>query len=247
MQKREMAKEAALWSPDDKNPVVGAWDWHESHADYDLLFAGLDTKAMVALEFGCGPGRMIARYADKFLRIDGADIDGTNLVNAKRHVVSSGREAYCTSGGSRFPSLFRTSGVDLAPIPDSLYDIVFSCITLQHIPVHSIRTNLFREFRRVLKPGGWFSAQMGFGDSGDYRGVGYYEDKWDAPLTNGACDVKVTNTFSLKVDLQHAGFQIEAFNDTFSYQIRPTGPNDWHPNWIFFRAQKPLERKEESA
>lgn len=236
MQRDFYAHEAAKWSPDNRDPVVGAWDAHNAHEDYELLFDGIDTSKMVALDFGCGPGRNIVRYAKRFKRIDGADIDRLNLTNAR---------IFCAF--KTFPLLYHVDGTSLKcigedgkPFTDAefkmgcWFDLVFSTICLQHIPVHSIRLNLFREFFRVLKPGGWFTAQMGFGDNGDPRGVGYYEDKWDATATNGSVDVKVTNTLSLRADLQNVGFDEE----TFRAIVRPTGPNDWHPKWVFFRAKK---------
>ena len=219
MQKLEYAKESAKWSPTDRDPVVGSWDAHEAWTDYDLLFAGLDTGGMVALDFGCGPGRMMLRYGDRFRRIDGADIDETNLGNARARLGLNSK-------------LFLTDGVSLTGIPSAHYDLVFSVITLQHIPVRSIRYNLLQEFFRVLKPGGVFTAQTGFGETDDYRGTPYPEDRWDAPLTNGACDVIVPRWEDLRDDLHSVGFW------GTQHEVRPAGPNDWHPNWIFFRAFK---------
>lgn len=228
MQKRVYAEEAAKWTPENRDPVVGAWDAHNAHADYELLFAGLDTKNMVALDFGCGPGRMIVKYADRFRAIDGVDIDSINLENARRMIGRSGSVV-------QDHLLWRVNGVELDTISSGHYDLVYSAICLQHIPVHEIRLNLFREFCRVLKPGGWFTAQMGYGDNGDPRGVGYHENRYDADCTNGGFDAKVTSAVQLETDLSAAGFKWE----TVDWNIRPAGPNDWHPNWIYFRAMKP--------
>lgn len=229
MQKAFYDAEAARWSPEDRDPVVGKFDAHNAWADYDLLFDGLDTEGKVALDFGCGPGRNIVRYGKRFWRIDGADLSHRNLMNAI---------AWAAKNAAPLPDTYLCNGVDLADVPGERYDVVFSTICLQHIPVHAIRLGLFREFLRVLKPGGWFTAQMGFGDDGDPRGVGYYEDRWDAAKTNGGCDVKVVNKEDLLVDLKDAGFVAGSFRAT----VRPPGPNDWHPNWIFFRARKPEDK-----
>jgi SAM-dependent methyltransferase len=227
MQKRVYAEEAAKWTPENRDPVVGAWDAHNAHADYDLLFDGLDTKRMVALDFGCGPGRMIVKYADRFRRIAGADLDYTNLLRAIEWCKLNGKE--------NVAPVHLVNGVDLGSIQSGFFDLVYSAICLQHIPVHEIRLNLFREFRRVLKPGGWLTAQMGYGDGGDPRGVGYHEDRHDADCTNGGFDVKVTEIGQLEGDLAEAGFDPHQSR----FVVRPAGPNDWHPNWIFFRARKP--------
>ena len=71
--------------------------------------------------------------------------------------------------------LFNTNGRDLQEIESDQYDAVMSTITLQHIPVHEIRFGLFKEFYRVLKSSGWFTAQMGFG-KGKFGSVDYYKN-----------------------------------------------------------------------
>lgn len=222
MQRAFYEAEARKWSPENRDPVVGAWDWHNAWDDYELLFDGLDTADMVALEFGCGPGRNLIRFRDRFRRIDGTDIDPTNLVNAAK-----------LCGDVNPPNLWACNGVDLSGLASETYDVVFSTICLQHIPVHDIRLQLFGEFFRVLKPGGYFTAQMGYGDRNDPRGVPYHANCWDADITNGGKDVLVTNSSQLAGDLYGCGFV------NFEAKVRPTGPNDWHANWIFFRARKP--------
>lgn len=219
MQRRVYAEEAAKWTMENRDPVVGSWDAHQKWEDYDLLFRRLDTKNMVALDFGCGPGRMIERYSDIFKRIDGVDICKENIANARKLI---GLESW----------FWTVNGIELDGIDSSSYDLIYSTICLQHIPVYDIRLNLFREFYRVLKSGGWFTAQMGYGETDDPRGIYYYDNKWDAQETNGGCDVIVHDTIPLITDLTKCGF------DKVSWQVRPCGPNDWHPNWIFFRGQK---------
>lgn len=225
MQREFYAKESAKWTLTDRNPVVGPWEEHNAWPDYDLLFDGLTTKEMIALDFGCGPGRMMAKYFPRFGIIDGADIDVTNLVNA--------RLLFQRERPGRSPRLYHVNGVELNHVPAGYYDLVYSAITLQHIPVYSIRLRLIREFFRVLNQGGWFTAQMGFGVSGDPRGHDYHSDEWSVGGTNGYHDVKVTDPEQLRNDLAGVGFV------DFTYSVRPAGPDDWHPEWIWFRGRKP--------
>ena len=84
---------------------------------------------------------------------------------------------------------------------------------------------------RVLKEGGIFTAQMGFGSPSPMT-VGYYENYYDATGTNRRCDVCIETTEQLESDLTKIGFK------DFKYKITQTGPGDCHPNWIFFNCKK---------
>jgi ubiquinone/menaquinone biosynthesis C-methylase UbiE len=228
MQEKAYEDLASRWTPEERDHVVGSFDQHNSWADYDeFLFKGVETQDLVALEFACGPGRNIVKFWSRFKQIDGVDIASENLDNARLWIDHNGLN-------SGQPRLFKSSGEDIAVVTDDAgYDVVFSTIALQHICIHEIRLKLVHEFARVLKPGGWFCAQMGFGPRRvGHSGVGYYENFYDATHTNGGCDCCVTDPMQLQGDLETAGF------GNFSYDIRPVGPGDNHDNWIFFRAQK---------
>jgi ubiquinone/menaquinone biosynthesis C-methylase UbiE len=224
MQYEHYQTNASKWTISDRDIVVGSFDSHNNHKDYELLFKDLDTKNMVALDFGCGPARNIVKFWGRFERIDGVDIAQNNLNNAKiwmRHNNIDDSEI----------NLYLCNGTDLSIINDQSYDVVFSTICLQHICVHSIRYNYFKEFYRVLKNGGYVTAQMGYGLNSPLS-VGYYENYIDATSTNRGCDTRVEDPSELQKDLEEIGFT------NFQYTIRPVGPGDTHPNWIFFRAQK---------
>ena len=72
---------------------------------------------------------------------------------------------------------------------------------------------------------------MGFG-KGKLGAVPYNRDNINAGRRNGRTDVYVESPSQLKVDLESCGFT------DFQHWIRPCGPGDNHPNWIFFRARK---------
>lgn len=57
MQRKEYAQVAVEWGVNNRDPVVGGFDAHNSWEEYDTLFEGIDTSNMVALDFGCGPGK----------------------------------------------------------------------------------------------------------------------------------------------------------------------------------------------
>jgi SAM-dependent methyltransferase len=224
MQLTEYDKEATKWSLQDKNPVVGWYDNHNMNPDYDnLLFKGFDTSDKVAIEYGCGPGRNQIKFADRFKRVDGCDISPICIEKAKINIEDAGLE---------LPKLYVCDGKSL-PVPDGSYDVVFSVICLQHICVHSIRYSIMSDIFRVLKPGGYFCAQMGFGVGDSPNTVGYYDDYTDAIQTNGWRDTRIDDEAFLKDDLDKIGF-IDYRSD-----IVKADPRDQHPNWIWFQGRKP--------
>ncbi len=223
MQQAQYDHEASIWSPTNRDPVVGSFDKHNAWQDYsDYLFKGINTQDKVALDFGCGPGRCIAQFANRFKHIDGTDLSQINLNNAK---------LWCSGKASFTPTFYKASGIDIAAVPSITYDVVYSTICMQHICVYDIRLSLMKEFHRVLKQGGSLCLQMGFGP-GHPSTVGYYENYYDATATNSGKDTRVDDPEQLRKDLESIGFA------NFTFDIRPVGPGDAHGNWIFFRATK---------
>lgn len=208
--------------------VVGTWREHDAWPDYDdyLLRHVPPEPSWTALEFGCGPGRNLRRWSSRFARIDGVDILADNLAHAEIFLLDQ-------LAAGRRPRLYETSGRDCGDAPTEHYDLVFSTICLQHICVHAVRYSILRDIFRVLKPGGRLSAQMGFGfPSPD--SVPYYANFTQATGTNSDCDTQVENTDQLRYDLERLGFE------GFQAWLRPAGPQDDHPLWVYFTATRPV-------
>jgi ubiquinone/menaquinone biosynthesis C-methylase UbiE len=124
------------------------WDKDEYYASGEKHFRelvlpvieGMNTREMVALDCGCGTGR-IARYMKRvFSRVVGTDISDGMVAQGK--IDNPDIEFIATNGD------------DLAPIASESVDFIFSYATLQHVPSQHSVAQLFREFVRVLKPGG---------------------------------------------------------------------------------------------
>jgi SAM-dependent methyltransferase len=226
MQRSHYEDHGARWSLDSRDYVVGSYDQHNQWIDYDtLLFKDIDTTTLTALEYGCGPGRNLIRFAPRFTRVDGVDIAQNNLDKAQINLAHNGVTA---------PSLYKTDGSTLPMIAADTYDVVFSVICLQHICCYDIRFSIFQEIHRVLKLGGHFCFQIGFGGRPDnVRSAGYYDNVFDAPLTNGGYDFVVDNETDLIGDLiDRIGFH------SYRSIIAETGPGDNHKNWIWVQVQK---------
>jgi len=227
MQKNQYDSTAEGWSTENRDPVVGSFDQHNAWTDYEYLFHDIPREAwsgMDVLDFATGPGRNLVRYQDRFQSIDGVDISDINLRNAKKWIAHNGLNV------DRF-RLYSCNGVDLSNILSTSYDLVMSTIAMQHICVYDIRYQYFKEFYRVLRPGGWISLQMGFG-SPSPQTVPYHANHYQAPGTNRVCDVEVSDPVQLENDLLSIGFV------DFHFHLRPVGPRDCHPQWIFFSARK---------
>jgi ubiquinone/menaquinone biosynthesis C-methylase UbiE len=222
MQLNQYNANASDWSLENRDPVVGSFDAHNNWTDYENLFIKIDNQhEKIGLDFACGPGRNIVKYSNRFKRLDGVDISPINIEKANKYTYSHG----ITS------NLYVSNGVDIDCIKSNTYDFVMSTIALQHICVYDIRYSIMKDIHRVLKEGGVFTAQMGYG-SPSPQTIGYYENYYDAKGTNRICDVCIESTDQLQKDLVEIGFT------DFEFIIGPVGPGDFHPNWIYFSCIK---------
>lgn len=218
-------EEAGRWSLKNKNPLVGWYDSHNSDKNEErLLFGSIPNIPgnLIALEYGCGPGRNMIKYQHHFSRIDGADISAVILEKLRDNLQESNVQM-----GDR--KIYLTNGRTLSMIPDSIYDVVFSIICMQHIGCRSWRLSLYDEIYRVLKPGGHFTFQMGFGP-GHPISVDYFHeyDYTDASHK----DTRVESVQDLQKDLESYGFI------NFNHTITPPC-HDQHPEWIWVNVKKP--------
>lgn len=225
---------AKQWSLENRDPVVGWYNEHEAFPEYDtVLFRDIPlTGKEVALEYGCGPARNLIRFRHRFSRIDGVDIAPTCIEKAKINLSAAKME---------FPYLWVNDGRSLSMIPSAPedwagYDVVFMVISHQHITSRSVRLHLYKEILRVLKPGGWFCFQTGYGP-GHPRSVDYFADSFTNEAEFVDKDVRVEDANALKTDLEGAGFKwVDA--------ILTRTCKDEHPAWIWVRCQRPHEEAE---
>ncbi|MCE9594901.1 MAG: class I SAM-dependent methyltransferase [Planctomycetes bacterium] len=99
------------------------------------------------LDFGCGVGRMARALLERYEHYVGVDIAESMLARAPNFVASPRARFVHTPHG------------DLAPLGDARFDLVWSYVTLQHVPPDDARVLLGALARRVA-PGGWLCVQV---------------------------------------------------------------------------------------
>lgn len=99
------------------------------------------------LELGCGGGQCSVAFALRGARVTGIDFADGQLAFARKLAAENGVEV-------DFP---QQDVKDLSPFVDASLDIVFSAFTLMYL---DDRPKVFREVRRVLKPGGIFAFSL---------------------------------------------------------------------------------------
>jgi ubiquinone/menaquinone biosynthesis C-methylase UbiE len=180
-----------------------------------------------ALDFACGKGRDIRNLLSlaNWELVDGSDLSPPNI-------------EHCKQAFPRNSSFFLTSGTDAGPWNSNYCDFIMATISLQHIPVYEIRSQILQDILRILKPGSRFSFQIGFGSDlsdpfGSPRG-GYLENSYHAISANGDRDVRVISIVHVEDNLAGIGF------DKISSQIRESFSDAGHPQWIYIHCFKPL-------
>jgi SAM-dependent methyltransferase len=224
--------------------IVGNYEWHEQFPYENYLFYNWDTNEPLvdlanscAVDFGCGPGRMINRAQKLFKKVDGIDIS--------EYAIDHARATYPDS------EFYVSSGVDVGGAPENFYDVAFSTIAIQHIPCKTIRENIIRGLESTLKPGGYLSIQVGFNPtikagpwSHDQEHASYDSDFWNAQATNGHADMVINEE-----DLPKVKADFEAIFDDVKFAMVNVDkiygnlngtyhPPYWASDWMFIQAKK---------
>jgi SAM-dependent methyltransferase len=114
----------------------------------------------LALDFGCGVGRISRALASRYADVVGIDIASSMLDQARRL-------------NGHLPNVrFIENATPRLPFADASADLVYSVITLHHMP-RALQRAYISEFLRVLAPHGLAAFQIASGYSGDWRGVLY--------------------------------------------------------------------------
>jgi SAM-dependent methyltransferase len=122
------------------------------HFEPLLSTIGLLGSQKLAIEYGCGMGRLMRQFIGAGMRCAGIDISATMLEHAKRLVPEA-------------DSLHLMDATNRTPLSDGCADFVYSYAVLQHINRFSVYKAAIAEMCRLLKPGGWIRIQINADDS----------------------------------------------------------------------------------
>jgi ubiquinone/menaquinone biosynthesis C-methylase UbiE len=109
---------------------------------------GGDPRGGTCVEVGCGPGRMTGALSERFERVVALDVSPAMLDQARKNV---------TARNVRFQLV---SGERLDGVGDATADVLVCYLVLQHLPGRRVVGTYFREFARVLAPGGHAYVQI---------------------------------------------------------------------------------------
>jgi SAM-dependent methyltransferase len=150
------ARENAAWyvanTHTEQNPRFFAQGAEET--DDLLRMCGVEVRADdVAVEIGCGVGRMTARLAELARTVIATDVSAEMIAHARRNLADRSNVEWVVVPGD-----------GSLPLETASVDVVFSYIVLQHVPTAQAQLRYLQESIRVLRPGGRLAIQVrGYG------------------------------------------------------------------------------------
>ena len=132
-------KKGGRW---DKDQFFATGATEMAEVEDKLARLGMTPRRSVALDYGCGVGRLSRALAARYEQVISVDISEAMLREAR-------------TANAAFPNIrfVRGSGLDVLSIAPASVDFIYSNLVLQHSP-REVQRNLIREFCRVLAPGG---------------------------------------------------------------------------------------------
>jgi SAM-dependent methyltransferase len=141
----------------------------------DKLLRRFLVPTQTVLDFGCGPG-FLARPVSRHVR----QVVATDV---SRGVIACAREI---NGADNIRYVANTL-TGLPAVADGSIDLVYSFAVLQHLRKHQT-VCFFREFARVLRPGGQGVVHVVLGESGVEEATGWHARRVDLRRARFAAD-----------------------------------------------------------
>lgn len=109
----------------------------------------LNVQFGTALDFGCGIGRATCALGRYYNKVYGVDISEKMISEAGKYFSKNKNIVF-----------IQNTRDDLRCFENNQFDLIYSLITLQHIPDKNQIRSYLNEFIRILKPGGILYFQM---------------------------------------------------------------------------------------
>jgi glycosyltransferase involved in cell wall biosynthesis/SAM-dependent methyltransferase len=155
---QKLGEDDARWAVlTDERMRHGGWDegtfFATGRQEVDALLRRLSEldampRQVVALDFGCGVGRLTQALARHFEEVIGVDIAASMIERARMHDRSDGR---CT--------FVLNEGDDLSFQPSASVDLVYTSRVLQHMDP-GLAARYLRELMRIMRPDGTLVFQL---------------------------------------------------------------------------------------
>ncbi|MCB0352948.1 MAG: glycosyltransferase [Bdellovibrionales bacterium] len=126
--------------------------WESGRRDFSIISKDISAlREKRVLELGCGVGRMLRAASEECSEVVGIDVSDVALTKAEE--LLSDRENI---------TLVQGNGIDLHPLEDNSFDLVYSFAALSSVPAQIIARYL-HEMQRVVKPNGVVRLQLYLG------------------------------------------------------------------------------------
>jgi SAM-dependent methyltransferase len=149
------AREDALYFIDNRrryrDPDLEGF-WAGGEADLDQILSELGVRVQpgdVALDIGCGVGRLTRVLAGRARKVYGLDVSAEMLERARQ-----------LNAHLENVSWIHGDGTTLAPLADGSVDVCVSHVVFQHLPDPRLTYGYVQEMGRVLRAGGWAAFQV---------------------------------------------------------------------------------------
>lgn len=164
--------------------------WEEGDRDFSQIMAGVDlSNRAVALEIGCGVGRMLPAAKKIFKSVVGVDVSPRAIAKAQELCESLKEQAAGID-------LVATSGLDLKEVANNSVDFIWSFAALPHMPTRVFASYLI-EIKRILRTTGTARLQVFVGTQ-------------DNPGENDTLRMRAYNEGAIKNAVAQAGLKLTA-------------------------------------
>ncbi|MEO0883609.1 MAG: class I SAM-dependent methyltransferase [Pseudomonadota bacterium] len=177
-----------------------------SLAEISREIKGRDQRHIRLLDMACGTGRFLAQTLRAFPKLNAAGLDlSPNYAERARQQVSQWPQVDIVEGAA-----------EAMPIDDDSQDIVVSIYLFHELPPR-VRSDVFKDVARILKPGGIFifADSLQFGDNeGLDPMLEYFPEGFHEPYYKGYLSA------DLGSDLEKANFTLERTKLAFLTKVQ---------------------------